>query len=315
MEVHQGDLHVAGKEKGIVQFKQNLSKDVSLKWSSMITQGMRHSHLKCERLVLREGTRDLGEKRASALFGTLYMEDCNGSTTCSAITTTRSIEEQANADYVNEAETIIDRRGVGLSRYPRYTRCGLSFVVEELSDGLAKPMASDMARSKKLARYIEGTMDLAAWLPKPEDIWKIPAFSDSDWANDGITRKSVGAGGIKAGANVVMHYCRSQATPARSSAEALYYAMVTVASEALHTVEVVKFLSGVEPKITIFSDASGARSIAARQGVGRLRHLECGTLWLQDVFKKRDVSIQKVGTQQILADLLTTCIRGLQPGG
>lgn len=56
--------------------------------------------------------------------------------------------------------------------------------------------------------------------------------------------------------------------------------MVTAAREVLHIAAIVKFLSGVEPKIMIFSVASGMRTIAARRGVGRLRHLECDMLWL-----------------------------------
>lgn len=88
----------------------------------------------------------------------------------------------------------------------------------------------------------------------------------------------MGAGVIKFGAVVVMDYCRSQATLSMLLAEALYYAMATAVSEALAAI--VKFLSGVGPKITIFSVAPGARIITARQGVAWVCHLERDTLWM-----------------------------------
>lgn len=59
MAVRRGDLHIAGKEKAIIQSQQNISKDMSLTWSPAIPEGMRYSHLERERLVLKGGTWDL----------------------------------------------------------------------------------------------------------------------------------------------------------------------------------------------------------------------------------------------------------------
>lgn len=303
--IHQDDLHVAGREAGIVQFHATLSRDISLKRSPIIKETTRYAHLKRERLMMKDGTWDFGNpKHAMAILRVLNIADCDPLYV--PITTTRTIKVQQRADYLNDSETSIYRRCVGLLRCLRTTRGDFNFVAKELPHGLARPMTSDMARLKKVARYLKGAMDVATRLPRPEDIWEVSVFTDSDWSNDKITRKSVGAG-VTVGDSVVMDYCGIQSTPARSSAEAECYAMVTAASEALHIAEVVKLLSGVQAKIKIFSDASGARSIAARQGVGRLPHVECGTLWLQEVGKKRGITVRRVCTTQNLTDLYTKC--------
>lgn len=125
-------------------------------------------------------------------------------------------------------------------------------VAKDLSHGLAKPMTSDIARLKKLAIYLKGTMEF------------------------GLTTRSRGSGWARASSSLVRAWSWTAAaasrppppSPARSSAEAAYYAMMTAPSGALHIAEMVKFLRGFEAKTMISSDASGARSIAARQGVG-----------------------------------------------
>lgn len=160
-EVQQDGLHVAGMEKELIQFKQNLSKGVSLKLSFIVMQGMRYTHLEREGMVLRDRTCDLGDARPS--WGTLCMEECNSLYV--PVTTTRSAGEQASADYLSEVETSIICRCVGLLRYLR-SACGeLIVVAKELSRGLAKPTMSDVSRLKKMARYLKGAMGLATWPP------------------------------------------------------------------------------------------------------------------------------------------------------
>lgn len=186
-EVQHDDPHMVGKEKDLIQFKQNLSKGVSLMRPSIIMQGMQYSHLEREGMVLRDGTCDLGDTKPS--LGIFCREDCNSSHV--PVTTTRSAGEQASADCLNEVETSIYCR-CGLLCYLR-SACGdLNVVAKELPHGLAKPTTSDTPRLKEMARYLKSTMGLPTWLPKSDGIWKISAFSDSDWTNDKIARKKRG---------------------------------------------------------------------------------------------------------------------------
>ncbi len=53
------------------------------------------------------------------------------------------------------------------------------------------------------------------------------------------------------------------------------------------------------------SDSSAARSMALREGVGRVRHLDIGVLWLQEQQLRRIVELTKVLGTSNPADLKT----------
>ena len=52
-------------------------------------------------------------------------------------------------------------------------------------------------------------------------------------------------------------------------------------------------------------DSSAARGIITRQGVGRVKHLQIRTLFLQDLYKQGTISVHPVGTKENTADIGT----------
>ena len=63
---------------------------------------------------------------------------------------------------------------------------------------------------------------------------------------------------------------------------------------------------GEDVKVVLRSDSSAALGIGGRQGLGKLRHLETGYLWLHDVLQQKRLSIRKVKGTENPADLGTT---------
>ena len=59
------------------------------------------------------------------------------------------------------------------------------------------------------------------------------------------------------------------------------------------------------------TDSTTCKAIGARQGVGKIKHLETKSLWLQQHVKSKTVYIRKTGTKDNLADLGTKIF---QPG-
>ncbi len=57
--------------------------------------------------------------------------------------------------------------------------------------------------------------------------------------------------------------------------------------------------------ILINLDASAAKGIASRKGVGKVRHLEVSQLWLQDKVASGEIWLKKIKTEDNLADALT----------
>ena len=67
---------------------------------------------------------------------------------------------------------------------------------------------------------------------------------------------------------------------------------------------------GIVIKLKIVTDASAAQGIAARRGLGQVRHIEVGQLWLQEKVNKGQIVIEKVWGKTNIADALTKHVNG-----
>ena len=101
----------------------------------------------------------------------------------------------------------------------------------------------------------------------------------------------------------------TQGVIALSSGEAEYYAMVKATSQAIGLRSLLGDM-GVEMGIILKTDASAAKGIASRKGVGKVRHIEVNQLWLQDWVAKGDVLVVKVQSKMNVADALTKYVDG-----
>ena len=63
-------------------------------------------------------------------------------------------------------------------------------------------------------------------------------------------------------------------------------------------------------KIRIRTDASAAKGIASRRGLGKVRHIEVNQLWLQEKVNAGDIEVMKVKGEGNLADALTKPLDG-----
>ena len=84
---------------------------------------------------------------------------------------------------------------------------------------------------------------------------------------------------------------QTQGTIAQSSAESEFIAVVKTACEVLGSVALAQDL-GIDLHVRLHVDAVAAPRILERQGVGRVRHLDIGVLWLQEQQLRRIVEIQ-----------------------
>ena len=62
---------------------------------------------------------------------------------------------------------------------------------------------------------------------------------------------------------------------------------------------------GFEYGIGVHSDATAAIGIARRRGMGKIRHLDCADLWVQEKIRNQAVSIHKVLGAENPADAFT----------
>ena len=62
---------------------------------------------------------------------------------------------------------------------------------------------------------------------------------------------------------------------------------------------------GFDYKLRVHSDATAAIGIARRRGMGRIRHLDCADLWVQEKVRTGAVELVKVPGAQNPADAFT----------
>ena len=89
-----------------------------------------------------------------------------------------------------------------------------------------------------------------------------------------------------------------------SSGEAEYYALVKCGCETLGLQSVMADL-GIHTICVMRTDSTAAKGITNRRGHGKVKHLQTCELWLQEVVRDKRIEIQRVGTKENPADLMT----------
>ena len=106
------------------------------------------------------------------------------------------------------------------------------------------------------------------------------------------------------GSHCLRTWSSTQPSVTLSSGEAEYYGLVKAAGAGLGHQSLMSDL-GVELPVTAWTDSSAALGIASRAGLGKLRHLETHTLWLQEKVRTKAVTVKKVWGEVNPADLFT----------
>ena len=67
---------------------------------------------------------------------------------------------------------------------------------------------------------------------------------------------------------------------------------------------------GVKRGIKLKTDASAAKGIASRRGLGKVRHIEVSQLWLQEKVQRGDIEVVKIPGKINKSDALTKPVGG-----
>ena len=195
---------------------------------------------------------------------------------------------------------------------------------------MAKPTYGAWAKLKRIGRYLIGRPELPClyvWQRMPRFIKaqsgrprcgqgtenqdgardaavSLVAQTDSDWASDKVTRKSVNGGALYFGYHLVRSWSKDQSIIALSSAEAELYSANFGTQQAMGLKSFARDL-GLELKLSVEIDASAAIGIIGRQGLGKTRHIDTNELWLQQKLKDKEIEISKIPGVTNTADLGT----------
>ena len=106
------------------------------------------------------------------------------------------------------------------------------------------------------------------------------------------------------GTHLLKHWATTQPTIALSSGEAELVGILKAASMGLGFQSLASDL-GLTLNLHIHSDSSAAIGIARRRGLGKVRHIAVGDLWIQERLRSKDFSLHKVAGAENPADICT----------
>ncbi|CAE7574182.1 GIP, partial [Symbiodinium microadriaticum] len=130
--------------------------------------------------------------------------------------------------------------------------------------------------------------------------------SDADWSGCKTTRKSVSSCAILWDNMLLYSHSKTQKVISLSSAESEYNSLVSAAAEGIFLAACIRFLiPEVELEVSCLVDNSAARSLACRQGVGKMRHISGKILWLQQCTRENVLTVGPIPTAENVSDIGT----------
>ena len=181
-------------------------------------------------------------------------------------------------------------RGIYLSM----DRSDIRYAVKELARRMSKPRNIDWRQLTVFGRYLRGKMRVVNQFKYQKGYKIIDVWSDTDHAGCLETRKSTTGGVVMFGDHLIKHWSSTQSLISLSSGEAEYYGCVRAGSHALGIRSMLKDLGVDGKRLRIKTDASVAKSLASRRGLGGIRHIEVNQLWLQERVNNNDIDNEKV---------------------
>jgi len=106
------------------------------------------------------------------------------------------------------------------------------------------------------------------------------------------------------GAHVIKHWSSTQPSVTLSAGEAEFYGVVRGAGMGLGYQSLLRDMQRHLP-LRLWTDSSAAIGICSRQGLGKLRHLDTHTLWVQQAVREKRVDLRKVDGEANPADVMT----------
>jgi hypothetical protein len=214
-----------------------------------------------------------------------------------------SIDVLKNDGLLSTAGHTIFRALAARGNYLAQDRIDVQFAAKEICRFMSSPTESADTALKRLGRYLLGHKRMIYKYPF-QRAGAIDVYSDTDWSGCPRTRKSTSGGCIMIGSHCIRTWSSTQPSVTLSSGEAEYYGLVKAAGAGLGHQSLMLDL-GVELPVVCWTDSSAAIGIASRSGLGKLRHLETHTLWLQEKVRTKAITVKKVRGEVNPADLFT----------
>jgi len=261
--VHGDDFVVAGARSEVRHIRSKMEEWYEVKIRAVLGHGPKDDN---EIIVLGRSVRwarDCVEIEADPKHAMITKKEMNIGVESKGVTAPASRDDNAEWDEVPELSKSDAKwyRGVAArANYLGLDRPDLQYAVKEACRGMARPTERDLAKVKRIARYLQTAPRLilrsGGHEGEPDEI---RAYVDSDWAGCKVTRKSTSGGLLVVAGMVVKSWSSTQGSVATSSGEAEYYSLARGSAEALGLAAALKDLGWeLFPRVMVDSSAANA---------------------------------------------------------
>lgn len=186
------------------------------------------------------------------------------------------------------------------------TRPDISFSVNYLSRFQQSYCETHYRYALRVLKYLYHTRSLKLNY-NTRIMEKLDAFVDSDWASDTLDRKSTTGIIVRIFGNLVLWKTQKQRVVSRASTHAEFYALADCVQEVIPIKGILsEFGIKKEDSVNIYEDNSGAIALSKHGKFSKnSKHIDTSYHFVNDYEKKGIINVQKISTQDQLADILT----------
>jgi len=240
-------------------------------------------------------------KYASDLLTRAYMSESKPIAT--PLSLKQVIMQQDSVALTNPTEY---RSLVGALQYLTLTRPDIAYATNLLCQKLQTPTVADLARLKRVLRYIKGTINLGLFIHSQSSL-HLYGFSDADWAGCTETRRSTTGFCTYIGSNLISWGAKKQSTVSRSSTEAEYRALASTSAELTWISFVFRDIGCALPFPThLFCDNKSAIALTANPILhARTKHIEIDFHFVREKVSAGSLTVWYVSSNSQIADIFT----------
>ena len=210
----------------------------------------------------------------------------------------------------------IYRSGVGMLLYlVKYSRPDIANAVQELAKGMQEPTPGAFKELKRVLKFVVDTKYKGLKLePKFDEAtnWNMTVYTDSDWASDKDSRRSVSGYVVFLMGCPIMWKSRQQKVISLSSSEAEIYACSDAAKEIKFVAQVLTTMGlNIKLPIIVRMDNVGAIFMAENVSVSqRTKHIDLRTKFLTQYIEEGFIKIIFVKSAENVSDGFTKNVTG-----
>ncbi|XP_059635400.1 secreted RxLR effector protein 161-like [Cornus florida] len=194
---------------------------------------------------------------------------------------------------------------IGSLLYSAATRPDISFSAGVCARYQADPREQHILAVKRIIRYVNSTLNYGLRYSS-ESNSEIAGYTDADWAGNKDDRKSTSSGCFYISTNLFSWYSKKQNCISLSSCEAEYIAAGNCCTQLLWMKQMLQDYGVDRSTISIFCDNTSTINISKNPVLHyKIKHIDIRHHFLRELVEQNVVSLEKVHTDQNLADILT----------